>query len=100
MLIMMYQLLSIHGTYVATGAIPLKYGTPVPALIFQLILFRLGLNNNRLTTLPNEVVNLTALRYLNLKSNALKEFPAIVSNFQRYLLGYLTSNPRSSILYI
>ena len=39
---------------------------------------RLGLNNNKLTGLPPELLNLTGLRYLNLKSNNFKEFPSIV----------------------
>lgn len=63
-------------------------------IIFQylvsFLIIRLGLNNNRLTSLPNEVINLTALRYLNLKSNALKEFPAIVSESEE-AIGFLSA---------
>ncbi|CAI2184373.1 11671_t:CDS:2 [Funneliformis geosporum] len=39
---------------------------------------RLGLEQNQLTTLPQEICNLAHLRYLNISYNAFKEFPGAV----------------------
>jgi Leucine-rich repeat (LRR) protein len=47
-----------------------------------LILYRLALASNQLTTLPNEFMYLSRLRYLNLKHNSFSTFPEVVCTLQ------------------
>ena len=41
---------------------------------------RLALGNNYLSKLPNEIIALTNLRYLNIRGNQFKQFPTLVSS--------------------
>ena len=54
-----------------------------------LTLYRLALGSNQLTTLPDEFMYLSRLRYLNLKHNSFSTFPDVVctSCFLGGLLG-------------
>lgn len=54
---------------------------------------RIGLNNNKLSSLPTELLNLKALRYINLRSNSLREFPSVVRQPASLELDYQNTHP-------
>jgi hypothetical protein len=60
------------------------------------LVYRFGLEQNQLTTLPMEICKLTHLSYLNVSSNAFKEFPEAVRT-TIYLFIYFFD---SSLIYL
>ncbi|CAG8567848.1 13296_t:CDS:2 [Funneliformis caledonium] len=53
---------------------------------------RLGLEQNQLTTLPQEICNLAHLRYLNISYNAFKEFPGALCSMKNLEILDLSRN--------
>ena len=63
-----------------------------------LTIYRLALGSNQLTTLPNEFMYLSRLRYLNLKHNSFSSFPDVVCTF--LFLGRLLGLTRTKLTLI
>ena len=61
----------------------------------SLTLYRLALGSNLLTTLPDEFMYLSRLRYLNLKHNSFSTFPDVVCTL--HFLGRLLGLTRTKL---
>jgi Leucine-rich repeat (LRR) protein len=72
------------------------------SLLLQMSMFltlcRLALGSNQLTTLPNEFMYLSRLRYLNLKHNSFSTFPDVVCTL--HFLGGLLGLTRTKLTLI